>query len=90
LTFLDLSDNQINEISSGVFKSLALSLRVLKLSGNRLRFTQLGALEDLKVLRELDLSSNLLSGPLGPFALPRMPALRSLRMTHNQLTLIRR
>ncbi|KAK3911064.1 Leucine-rich repeat-containing protein 15 [Frankliniella fusca] len=94
LTFLDLSDNLLTDISAGAFRSLT-SLQTLRLTGNRLRVASLSlslleGLEGLRALRELDLSSNQLAGPLGPAALPRLPGLRALNLAHNQLSSVRR
>ncbi|XP_052126691.1 leucine-rich repeat and fibronectin type-III domain-containing protein 3 [Frankliniella occidentalis] len=94
LTFLDLSDNLLTDISAGAFRSLS-SLQTLRLTGNRLRVAPLSlslldGLEGLRGLRELDLSSNQLAGPLGPGALPRLPNLRVLNLAHNQVSSVRR
>lgn len=53
--------------------------------GNRLSVSALSALRGLKNLEELDLSSNLLIGPLGPNLLPSMPKLRFLTLSENEL-----
>nr|XP_018901320.1 PREDICTED: leucine-rich repeat-containing protein let-4-like [Bemisia tabaci] len=89
LTFLDLSDNLVTWISPNAFSSL-LELQVLRLQGNRLRIGPVAALQGLHLLQELDLSSNILAGALGPTALPRLAKLRTLNLSHNQLGSVRR
>lgn len=53
--------------------------------GNRLSVSALSALRGLRSLEELDLSNNLLLGPMGPNLLPQMPRLRSLTVSENEL-----
>ena len=53
--------------------------------GNDLSVSALSALRGLKRLEELDLSRNMLIGPLSPNLLPLMPRLRSLMISENGL-----
>lgn len=53
--------------------------------GNRLGVSALSALRGLRNLEELDISANLLTGPLGPSLLPPMPRLRYLSVAENEL-----
>lgn len=53
--------------------------------GNRLSVSALSALRGLKRLEELDLSNNLLLGPMGPNLLPQMPKLHFLTVSENGL-----
>lgn len=117
LTYLELSDNNISEISTRSFLTLK-RLQTLKLNGNRLESgSSLQAIgqcvnlrwvfankwclvygssrtSDLKKYifissnRELDLSSNLLRGPLTHELLPMLKSLESLNLGTNLLTSI--
>jgi len=84
LTYLDLCDNLLSQLSPQVFLTLP-ALRSLRMRGNRLSVSALSALRDLKCLEELDLSNNLLLGPMGPNLLPQMPKLRFLTVSENSL-----
>ncbi|XP_063985255.1 leucine-rich repeat-containing protein 15 [Diachasmimorpha longicaudata] len=84
LTYLDLCDNLLSQLSPQAFVPLKI-LRSLKMRGNRLSVSALSALRGLKHLEELDLSRNLLIGPLGPNLLPSMPRLRVLTLSENEL-----
>ncbi|XP_015115815.1 leucine-rich repeat protein soc-2 homolog [Diachasma alloeum] len=84
LTYLDLCDNLLSQLSPQAFVPLKV-LRSLKMRGNRLSVSALSALRGLKHLEELDLSRNLLIGPLGPNLLPSMPRLRVLTLSENEL-----
>nr|XP_034191469.1 vasorin-like [Osmia lignaria]XP_034195271.1 vasorin-like isoform X2 [Osmia lignaria]XP_034195272.1 vasorin-like isoform X2 [Osmia lignaria]XP_034195273.1 vasorin-like isoform X2 [Osmia lignaria]XP_034195274.1 vasorin-like isoform X2 [Osmia lignaria]XP_034195283.1 vasorin-like [Osmia lignaria] len=84
LTYLDLCDNLLSQLSPQAFASLP-SLRSLRMRGNRLSVSALSALRGLKILEELDLSNNLLLGPMGPNLLPQMPRLRLLTVSENEL-----
>lgn len=53
--------------------------------GNRLSVSALSALRGLKRLEELDLSNNLLLGPMSPNLLPQMPKLHFLTVSENGL-----
>ncbi|KAK2577261.1 hypothetical protein KPH14_003401 [Odynerus spinipes] len=84
LTYLDLCDNLLSQLSPQAFSALP-ELRFLRMRGNRLSVSALSALRGLKNLEELDLSSNLLLGPMGPDLLPWMPRLRFLTVSENEL-----
>ncbi|CAK9833580.1 Leucine-rich repeat-containing protein 15 [Anthophora retusa] len=84
LTYLDLCDNLLSQLSPQAFAALPL-LRSLRMRGNRLSVLALSALRGLKSLEELDLSNNLLLGPMGPNLLPPMPRLRFLTVSENEL-----
>ncbi|XP_015434134.1 PREDICTED: uncharacterized protein LOC107189950 [Dufourea novaeangliae] len=84
LTYLDLCDNLLSQLSPQAFASLP-TLRSLRMRGNRLSVSALSALRGLKILEELDLSNNLLLGPMGPNLLPQMPRLRFLTVSENEL-----
>ncbi|XP_050519780.1 leucine-rich repeat-containing protein let-4-like isoform X2 [Daktulosphaira vitifoliae] len=89
LTFLDLSNNSIHYISQDAFVNLPF-LKVLRLQNNMLSSASTSHLQGLRSLLELDLSSNLLVGQLGPNTLPRLPHLQILSLAHNQLSSVRR
>ncbi|XP_077259997.1 leucine-rich tendon-specific protein isoform X2 [Temnothorax americanus] len=84
LTYLDLCDNLLSQLSPQVFLTLP-ALRSLRMRGNRLSVSALSALRGLKRLEELDLSNNLLLGPMGPTLLPQMPKLHFLTVSENGL-----
>ncbi|XP_011869576.1 PREDICTED: leucine-rich repeats and immunoglobulin-like domains protein 1 isoform X2 [Vollenhovia emeryi] len=84
LTYLDLCDNLLSQLSPQVFSTLP-ALRSLRMRGNRLSVSALSALRGLKRLEELDLSNNLLLGPMGPNLLPQMPKLHFLTVSENSL-----
>ncbi|KYM86110.1 Leucine-rich repeat-containing protein 70 [Atta colombica] len=84
LTYLDLCDNLLSQLSPQVFLTLP-ALRSLRMRGNRLSVSALSALRGLKRLEELDLSNNLLLGPMGPNLLPQMPKLHFLTISENSL-----
>ncbi|EFN79070.1 Carboxypeptidase N subunit 2 [Harpegnathos saltator] len=84
LTYLDLCDNLLSQLSPQVFLVLPV-LRSLRMRGNRLSVSALSALRGLKRLEELDLSNNLLLGPMGPNLLPQMPRLYFLNVSENSL-----
>jgi Leucine-rich repeat (LRR) protein len=65
-------------------------LQTLRLRGNKLSVNALSDLEGMHSLQELDLSDNLLAGPLGAATLPALPGLRVLQLAHNQLSSVRR
>ncbi|KAI4490638.1 hypothetical protein M0804_003582 [Polistes exclamans] len=83
LTYLDLCDNLLSQLSPQAFAALP-NLRFLRMRGNRLSVSALSALRGLKNLEELDLSSNLLLGPMGPNLLPWMPRLHFLSVSENE------
>ncbi|XP_076642523.1 leucine-rich tendon-specific protein [Halictus rubicundus] len=84
LTYLDLCDNLLSQLSPQAFVALP-SLRSLRMRGNRLSVSALSAFRGLMMLEELDLSNNLLLGPMGPNLLPKMPRLRTLTVSENEL-----
>ncbi|XP_025991398.1 uncharacterized protein LOC113002642 isoform X2 [Solenopsis invicta] len=84
LTYLDLCDNLLSQLSPQVFQTLP-ALRSLRMRGNRLSVSALSALRGLKRLEELDLSNNLLLGPMSPNLLPQMPKLHFLTVSENGL-----
>lgn len=89
LTFLELSDNQISSISLRAFMPLK-RLTILKLNGNRMAdfSSSLHALGQSRNLRELDLRSNSIAGPLTRHTLPGLAALESLNLDRNSFTSI--
>ncbi|CAH0403345.1 unnamed protein product [Chilo suppressalis] len=89
LTYLDISDNQLTDISSDAFKPLIM-LAVLRLRGNLLKVGALVSLKEAHVLRDLDLSSNALEGPLGPSTVPPLSFLTNLQLSDNTFASIRR
>lgn len=70
LNFLDLSYNKLMTLSQDCLAPL-VTLRVLRLQGNRLTVSVVAALQGLRSVTDLDLSHNLLAGPLGPSTVPR-------------------
>ncbi|CAK1589699.1 unnamed protein product [Parnassius mnemosyne] len=89
LTYLDISDNQLTVISPDTFIPLS-KLTVLRLRGNLLKVPALASLKDAHYLRELDLSSNALEGPLGPTTIPPLSFLNILHLSDNTFASIRR
>ncbi|KAL0860503.1 hypothetical protein ABMA27_009877 [Loxostege sticticalis] len=89
LTYLDLSDNQLTDISPDAFKPL-IKMTVLRLRGNLLKVPALASLKEAHVLRDLDLSSNALEGPLGPSTVPAISCLTNLQLSDNTFASIRR
>ncbi|XP_069356129.1 uncharacterized protein Lrt [Maniola hyperantus] len=89
LTYLDISDNQLTSISSGAFGPLS-KLAVLRLRGNLLKVSALAALKEAHLLKELDVSSNALEGPVGPSTVPALVFLETLHLSDNTFASIRR
>ncbi|XP_046751471.1 slit homolog 3 protein [Diprion similis] len=89
LTYLDLNDNLLSQLSPQAFPSFG-SLRSLRMRGNQLSVSALSALRGLQNLEELDLSGNRLIGPATPNLLPRMPTLRFLTLSGNELVKVQR
>ncbi|KAJ4448224.1 hypothetical protein ANN_10238 [Periplaneta americana] len=91
LTFLELSDNALSAVEARALVALP-RLRTLRLRGNRL--TVEAAAEALqgagRALQELDLSGNMLAGPLGATTLPALAGLRVLALGRNRLSSVRR
>jgi Leucine-rich repeat (LRR) protein len=84
-----LSNNSIHFISPDAFVNLPF-LKVLRLQNNLLTSASTSHLQGLRSLVDLDLSSNLLAGQLGPSTLPRLPNLQVISLAHNQLNSVRR
>ncbi|CAK1547729.1 unnamed protein product [Leptosia nina] len=89
LTYLDISDNQLTSISPEAFRPL-VKLSVLRLRGNLLKVAALSSLKGARSLKELDVSSNALEGPLGPTTLPTLWVLKTLHLSDNTFASIRR
>lgn len=87
LTYLELSENQISSIPKKIFSSL-YKLITLKLNGNRIGDLEsnLQSLEQCHNLRELDLKSNSIRGPLTDKTFPKLSKLESLNLDRNLLT----
>uniref|UniRef100_A0A8D8ZE25 Protein slit n=1 Tax=Cacopsylla melanoneura TaxID=428564 RepID=A0A8D8ZE25_9HEMI len=85
LNFLDLSFNKLMSLSADSLSSL-VTLRVLRLQGNRLTVSVVSSLQGLRTLTDMDLSHNLLAGPLGPSTVPRLSSLKVLSLAHNQFS----
>ena len=88
MTYLDLCNNLLSQLSPQAFASLP-GLRILKMRENQLTVSALSALRGLRNLEELDLSSNKLEGPLGQSFLPPMTRLRILRVSENELKIVK-
>ncbi|VVC87832.1 unnamed protein product [Leptidea sinapis] len=89
ITYLDFSDNQLTVISPEAFKPL-VKLAVLRLRGNLLKVSALPSLKSARALKDLDVSSNALEGPLGPTTLPTLKELSTLHLSDNTFASIRR
>lgn len=89
LTYLELSENQISSISVRTFTPLK-RLLTLKLNGNRLGdfASSLQAIGQCINLRELNLRSNSIKGPLTQKILPSIAGLESLNLDKNLFTRI--
>lgn len=87
LTYLEMSDNRITTISPRSFANLH-NLQYLKLKGNRIGDfpSSLQSIGFCKNLKDLDLRSNSIRGPLTNALLPKLPALQTLNMDKNLLT----
>ncbi|XP_055688903.1 uncharacterized protein LOC129793172 [Lutzomyia longipalpis] len=87
LTYLELSDNQISSISQRTFTPLK-RLVTLKVNGNRLGDfpSSIQAIGQCLNLRELDLKSNSIKGPLTKKLLPGLSQLEALNLDKNVLT----
>lgn len=70
LNFLDLSFNKLSSLSPDSLSPL-VTLRVLRLQGNRLMVPIVSSLQGMRSVTDLDLSHNLLAGPLEPSTVPR-------------------
>ena len=89
LQYLDLSDNRLEEISSEIFEQMK-NLKILRLRGNRLNVTNLWKIANAKNLHELDISSNIIIGPLTIDLLPKLNYLQELYINHNLMSSIRK
>ncbi|XP_021931325.1 insulin-like growth factor-binding protein complex acid labile subunit [Zootermopsis nevadensis] len=89
LTFLELSENRLSALEDDAISSLP-KLQTLRLRGNRLGVNAVSVLRGMRSLQELDVSDNLLAGPLGSTTLPALPGLRVLQLAHNQISSVRR
>ncbi|XP_075985927.1 leucine-rich tendon-specific protein isoform X1 [Anticarsia gemmatalis] len=89
LTYLDISDNQLTDISSDAFRPL-VKLTVLRLRGNLLKVAALANLKEAHMLRDLDVSSNALEGPLAASTVPPLSRLVTLHLSDNTFASIRR
>lgn len=89
LSFIELSDNNINKISPTTFTKLS-QLKILKLKGNHLKMSSISQLKITASLEEIDLSSNDLVGPIDLNFFPRLTNLRELFLSHNSLSSIKK
>ncbi|XP_019527216.3 uncharacterized protein LOC109399235 isoform X1 [Aedes albopictus] len=89
LSYLELSDNQVSLIAPKSFLPIR-NLIHLKLNGNRLGETPetMKSLESCLNLRELDLRSNTIRGPLKNTTLPIIKGLEILNLDKNSITSI--
>ncbi len=85
LASLDLSDNSLSSLPSGVFDHGPAGLSSLDLSGNSLSSLDAGVFDELVGLTSLDLSGNSLSSmPAGVF--DRLASLDELNLSGNSLS----
>lgn len=89
LTYLELSDNQISDISPKAFLPLK-NLLTLKLTGNRLGDlpSSIQMVAHCTNLRELDLATNSIKGPLTRDTIPALRFLELLNLDRNSVTSI--
>lgn len=87
LTYLEISENQISSISQKTFLPLK-NLVTLKLNGNKLGNSpgSLKTIAECINLRELNLQSNLIKGPLTSQTLPIIKNLESLNLEKNSFS----
>ncbi|CRL08738.1 CLUMA_CG021227, isoform A [Clunio marinus] len=87
LSYLEISENQISSISQKTFLPLK-NLVTLKLNGNKLGNSpgSLKTIAECINLRELDLQSNLIKGPLTSETLPTIKDLEILNLERNSFS----
>ena len=87
MSYLEISENQISSISQKTFLPLK-NLVTLKLNGNKLGNSpgSLKTIAECISLRELDLQSNLIKGPLTSDTLPVIKDLESLNLERNSFS----
>lgn len=83
-----MSNNVIAKISPNSFDNLP-QLKILRLRGNRISLPVINKLNSFPTVEDLDLSENLLVGPLGPKTFPKMDSLKDLQLSHNSLSSIK-
>ncbi|KAK9892101.1 hypothetical protein WA026_018304 [Henosepilachna vigintioctopunctata] len=88
LSFIDVSNNIISRIAPYTFTKLQ-NLKMLRLRGNKLKLSVIMKLNPMSYIEEIDLSENLLVGPLEPKTFPRMDSLRDLQLSHNLISSIK-
>ncbi|KAF7281424.1 leucine-rich tendon-specific protein [Rhynchophorus ferrugineus] len=88
LSFIDVSNNQIAKISPDAFED-SPELRILRLRGNKITLQVITKLNSQATIEDLDLSENLLVGPLGPKTFPKMSSINDLQLSHNSLSSIK-
>ena len=81
-----LSNNSLESLPAGLFRSQSQSLEVIDLSGNRLSTLRAPLLGNLPLLATLDLSHNHLEAIESPAALRGLKSLQSLKLGRNRLT----
>lgn len=89
MSYLEISENQISSISQKTFLPLK-NLVTLKLNGNKLGNSpgSLKTIAECINLRELDLQSNLIKGPLTTDTLPVLADLKDLNLERNSFSSI--
>ncbi|KAL1497523.1 hypothetical protein ABEB36_008467 [Hypothenemus hampei] len=88
LSFIDLNSNVITKIAPNTFSDLS-HLKILRLRANRLSLSIINKLNPITTAQDLDLSENLLMGPLGPKTFPKMEFLKDLQLSYNSLSSIK-
>lgn len=89
MTYLEISENQISSISQKTFVPLK-NLVTLKLNGNKLGVSpgSLKTIAECINLKDLDLRSNLIKGPLMADILPTIKSLENLNLEKNSFSSI--
>ncbi|XP_066257433.1 uncharacterized protein Lrt [Euwallacea similis] len=88
LSFIDISNNIITKISPNTFDNLP-QLRILRLRANRISIPVITKVNPISTVEDLDMSENLLVGPLGPKTFPKMESLKDLQLSHNSLSSVK-